>query len=387
MKQYNIRNKKSSPSTPILANAADFLMKKLRKAHSFCFVMDDAGEIRQVPSSIRGNASYAYFQSFRLNDLQKQLANRLISDGKTYTNTLFITNTLRYDPRDPADIDRVWTEGYEAIERYVRKLRKLGVVDYCLALEAFEGSGFHIHLVVILDRTVSMLKHISTKKKRRKLTYRLTNLELLLSFKQAWADAVRKPLKEAQSDVQCCYSKGFAGYLVKELKKASSVESALKRYRQGKETSADVKKIIAFYMADKLRIRLLRVSRGLSSVKNLEVLNQLPDQNALVTERNNSTDLFEEEKRIPIFSIILSRKELYQICDYKTFVPFTGKIDESFPQYQKIRDLFDERFGVSSLFEDTKRFKAFVEKKKHQIKDFERKKEATFSLVAIALSG
>jgi hypothetical protein len=156
-------------------------------------------------------------------------------------------------------------------------MKKIGMKDYAMTLEAHANGGCHAHMIALFgNRAIGIHKSRVKKRKReyrhgKDYIYRLNDIGLLCKIKRAWADALSYSLDSAFVDVIGCGDSGLVGYVTKELKKASSCEQALKLLKKNDETiekktrKAAQKKVLAFYFADRLKMRLLNVSRGMGA--------------------------------------------------------------------------------------------------------------------------
>ena len=138
-------------------------------------------------------------------------------------------------------------------------------------------------------------------------------------------------------DVRGSDSTAIAGYLTKELGKVNHVEDAIKRSRMGQETASDRKKIWAYYWADVLGIRLLRVSRSIKVDPEEEEEN--PDDGRLDNLSDNPTETEKDEIEIVI---TVSRKQ-YKKWDW--WHCWTGEIDPGTEEYEKLNEIFDDVGG------------------------------------------
>ncbi|MDR1250663.1 MAG: hypothetical protein LBK62_00695, partial [Treponema sp.] len=222
------------------------MTNKLRRAYWWVTGIRENGQMYKVPSTVRGNDTYAYYQSARIQQIQQFLTDNLkikYQDEKvTATNALFITLTQQYNPHEEEDIIRTWLNMRAALKKFKSRMRRLNMTDFALTLEAHASGGCHAHMIAIFgDRGIGIHKRTVKKKKRKyrhgsESVYRLNDTGLLYKIKKAWADALCYSLDRAFVDVIGCGDSDLANYITKELKKASSCEKALKLLKQ--ETGA-----------------------------------------------------------------------------------------------------------------------------------------------------
>lgn len=242
-----------------------------------------------------------------------------------YTNILFLTLTHEYDKTNVASIRESWNVVPERLTKFMRKLKtKFPILHYVAVLEAHEGGGCHSHVVLVLPEAVHCWKDADGNL-RLPDTYRDTIAEL-------WTENV---------DVKGSYSPDVAGYLTKELGKVNHVEDAIKRARKGQETASDRKKVWAYYWADVLSIRLLRVSRSLPPAYELE--GQEPDER-LDDKSNNSTE-------DPVVQVLTVTRK--QVKSWEWFEPWTGEVLPGTEEYEKLAEIFSmtKASGLTSLGE------------------------------------
>lgn len=315
---YEFCNTSSFLQTPI-----NHLFHRLRSSQFFNLIKYESGKIRRVPATLRGNKAYAWYQGERMEQIQVEIdkAAKIAGD---YTNILFLTLTHEYDKTNVASIRESWNVVPERLTKFMRKLKtKFPILHYVAVLEAHEGGGCHSHVVLVLPEAVHCWKDADGNL-RLPDTYRDTIAEL-------WTENV---------DVKGSYSPDVAGYLTKELGKVNHVEDAIKRARKGQETASDRKKVWAYYWADVLSIRLLRVSRSLPPAYELE--GQEPDER-LDDKSNNPTDTV-------VQVLTVTRK---QVRSWDWFEPWTGEILPGTEEYEKLEELFSmtKASGLTSLGE------------------------------------
>jgi uncharacterized protein YkuJ len=263
----------SSPKIIVKA-AMNWMKGKFRRAASWLMLLYEDGRIAKIPASVCGNNTYAHYQAIRLKQVQEKINNIAqikLDEKKVYTNTALITLTQGYNPLSEKSINDTWTSTKSALKKFKRYLRKVGMIEYAMCLEAFETGACHGHITVIFDEKKETFKHI---RKDGKETYRFCDIDMIYKIKSAWAKALGRKMQDAQTDILACVDGQSLGYITKELKKANSCEKALKtlekwegkepRTKEEKKEIADSKKkVLAFYQADRHNMRLLYVSKGL----------------------------------------------------------------------------------------------------------------------------
>lgn len=306
-------------TSSLLEQPANHLFKKLH-AVQFCkLVRYVSGRILRVPANMRGNKVYAWYQSIRMNQIQAEIDKVAKIDGD-YTNIIFLTLTHQYKKKSLDSIRESWTVVPARLTKFLRKLKSFfRIVHYVGVLEAHEEGGCHAHVVLVTREPIHCARD-SKGVLRLPKTYRD-------QIRDAWGENV---------DVRGSDSTAIAGYLTKELGKVNHVEDAIKRARMGQETASDRKKIWAYYWADVLGIRLLRVSRSIKVDPEEEVEN--PEDDRLDNLSDNPT---EPEKDEIEFVITVSRKQ-YKKWDWWSC--WTGEVDPESEEYEKINELFE---GVS----------------------------------------
>jgi hypothetical protein len=159
------------------------------------------------------------------------------------------------------------------MKKFKRYLRKYGMIEYAMCLEAFETGACHGHITVIFGEKREAFQYIG---KDGKETYRFCDIDMVCKIKLAWAKALGRKMQDAQIDILACVNEKSLGYITKELKKANSCEKALKKLEkwegkepktkeEKKEIADSKKKVLAFYQAEKHNMRLLYVSKGLGT--------------------------------------------------------------------------------------------------------------------------
>jgi hypothetical protein len=325
----------SSPKTGIIKWATNCLKQKLRGTHHWIFGVREDKSVFKIPATIRGNETYAYYQAMRINQIQESLKSKTRIENST-TNALFITLTQRYDTRLIEEIDKTWINARPAIMKFKAKLRKLGMIDYAMTLEAHEAGGCHAHMIAIFNKQI---KAHATKGRE----YRINDIELVYKIKKAWADALGYNMDSAFVDVLACGNSGLVGYITKELKKTASCEKAMRNVEAGIDRPNDSKKILAFYFANKYKMRLLYVSKGISA--GAEPEEGEPPAPDLITNVISQTP---QGKRV-LHTCTVTRSELLKMIKHEEISPYTGTIDAGTAEYEAVMRIFEERYGISKV--------------------------------------
>jgi hypothetical protein len=324
----------ASPKTTNLVKiSADWLRWRFRSAVYWIFGVREDKSMYKVPATVRGNDTYAYYQSARIIQIQEDLKNKIKIENNT-TNALFITLTQKYDTGSIEAIEETWIKTRPALRKFKVKLRKMGMRDYAMTLEAHENGGCHVHMIAIFSESVKI--HATKGDK-----YRVNNIELLYKIKKAWADALGYDMDSAFVDVLACGNDGLCGYITKELKKNASCEKAMRNVDANKDSPSDRKKILAFYFAGKHRIRLLYVSKGISATAE-------PEEGETPTEFITNV-ITESKGRRVLYTCLVRRAELLKLIKYNEISPYTGDVDAITEEYEAVMGIFEERYGISKV--------------------------------------
>jgi hypothetical protein len=319
----------------LIAQATNCLRRKFRGAHHWIVGCREDGSVFKVPATARGNQTYAYYQTARILQVQECLKNKTkIADSAT--NALFITLTQRYNTNSTDEIDRTWLNTRPALLKFKVRLRKLGMTDYTMTLEAHENGGCHAHMIAIFDRQIKI--HATRKKE-----YRVNDIELVYKIKRAWADALGYNMDSAFVDVLACGNSGLVSYITKELKKTASCEKAMRNAEAGNDRPDDRKKILAFYLADKHRMRLLYVSKGISADAEPEE-GEPPDSDLITNVISESP-----KGRRVLYTCTVTRTKLLEMIKYEEISPYTGTVDARTAEYEALMKIFEERYRISRI--------------------------------------
>jgi hypothetical protein len=338
----------SSPdSNYLVKNSANYLKRKFRNAHHWVFGCRVDRSIYKVPSTMRGNQTYAYYQSARIMQIQDAIKSKTRIENNT-TNALFITLTQRYNIKSVEEIDRTWTNTRHALKKFKMRLRKMGMKNYAMTLEAHENGGCHAHMIAIFGNQIKM--HATKGDK-----YRVNDIEIIYKIKKAWADALGYDMDSAFVDVLACGNSGLVGYITKELKKTASCEKAIRNVEVNKDSPGDKKKILAFYFADRNKMRLLYVSKGIGVQAEPEEGETPTD---LITDVIIDNEKKPDTKPKTLFTCLVTRRELLQHMEEREISPYTGEVDRISKEYEVMISIFEERCELSKILsnkEETER--------------------------------
>jgi hypothetical protein len=381
---FGLSSTKTKNSQKLLAEALSGMKNKLRKAHWWLTGIREDGTMYKVPSTIRGNETYAYYQSVRIHQIQQYLSDNIQikreNENVSATNALFITLTQKYNPEDEESVKRTWTNMREASKRFKTKMRKMGMKEYVMTLEAHANGGCHAHMIAMFGNRGIGIHKCPVKKMKMKYrngkeyVYRLNDTELLYKIKKAWADALRYSLDSAFLDIIGCGDDDLAGYVTKELKKASSCERAIKLLEKNEGTKeqkkAARKKVLAFHFAGVLKMRLLNVSRGMGADAEPEE-DELPETEFIM-------NVITEPTKAPkvLYSCIITRAELLKLIKYDKISPYTGTVEKNTEEYDAIMSIFDRLYGISKVLNDKKEIEKVI-MKREEIKNMKMQTKMT----------
>jgi hypothetical protein len=324
-----------------LADAVADLEYKFRNSYKWHFKWNGE-DLKKHPVSIRGNSTYAYYQNIRLEAIQKLLNNRIDIKPEISTNALFITLTNQYDTHDQTSIEQTWPDMKKALPKFKARLRKLGMSEFVNTIESHESGGAHGHLVVIFSEQIPMFASTEWdgKKQQRVIRWRIKDAKLREAIKLAWAKARKGTLDNSFVDITACHNTDIAGYITKELGKASSCEAALKRLKSNtysqdengrKQRANDKKKIFLHYYSDKYRLRMLYVSKGLSTTEPDEETE--PPTEPL---QDNSAYYNINQVAPPPMTMTITRHELLLYIKFKEISPYSGRVEPETPEYKAV---------------------------------------------------
>lgn len=307
-----------SKTLSFLEKPLNHLYNRLKNTQYITSYLYSSGKIRHVPATMRGNKVYAWYQARRMEQIQTAIdADKLIKNDST--NVFFITLTNKYDSKNWESIKESWLFVPKEYTKFMRKLKKsMSIKHHIGVFEAHEGGGCHAHIVLVLPE---MVKCWVDKEGVLRSPEDLNAL-----IKKLWGQNV---------DVRGARNSGIAGYLTKELGKTNHVEDAIKRAKKGEETPSDRKKIWAYYWADKLNIRLLRVSHSLPSASEMEDV----ETEEIDPERLDNNSINSTEPEDKIIKVLTFPRSVFRKWDW--FFPWTGEVPRDSEEYQKLIELFD----------------------------------------------
>jgi hypothetical protein len=354
------------PEKKLLGQAMDYLIRKFRGVYHWITGIREDGSIFKIPATARGNQTYAYYQGFRLEKIQKRLDDitKIKIDGKKiYTNNAMITFTQGYNVTSEKSINDTWPSTQYALIKFKKYLRKIGMKEYVMCLESFESGACHGHITVIFKEEKEAFRYVG---KDGKITYRLSDIDLIYRIKSAWAKALNRKMQESQIDILACVDEKAIHYVTKELKKVNACEKALKKLQgwknresktkeEKKEISNCKKKVLAFYQADKYNMRLLYVSKGLGAGAEPEE-GEMPDS-ALVT---NVISEPPKGKRV-LYTCVIKKSELLQAIKQEEISPYTGDVDKGTKEYNVIMKIFDEKYKILDILGNKKKIEDAIE--------------------------
>jgi hypothetical protein len=318
----------------LLQQAIDYLIRKFRGVYHWITGIREDGSIFKVPATARGNQTYAFYQQARIKQIQEYLKKEIrIADNTT--NALFITLTQKYEKEEIEKIGKTWYNTKLALRKFKTKLRKLGMKNYVMTIEAHEAGGCHAHMIAIFN---DRIKIHATKENR----YRMNDIELLYKIKKAWASSLGYDMDSAFVDIVACGNHNLIGYITKELKKASSCEKAIKNIEKENDTPSDRKKVLAFYFADKYKMRLLYVSKGICAAEPEE--NVIPETDLI----NNVISESPKGKRV-LYICVIKKSELLKRIEYSEISPYTGSVDEGTQEYDALMGIFEEKYKILEI--------------------------------------
>jgi hypothetical protein len=372
------QNKKKSGG--LVADAITSMTDKLRRAHWWITGIREDGSVYKVPATVRGNDTYAYYQSARIRQIHDYLTDniRIKSHNETAsaTNALFITLTQQYNIQNAEDIEKTWTNAKVALKKFKTKMRRMGMSEYVMTLEAHKNGGCHAHMVALFgDRAIGVHKCPVKRRKQKyrhgkECVYRLNDIGLLAKIKKAWASALGYSPDSAFVDIIGCGDSELANYITKELKKASSCEKALKLLAKNDEKKeqreAAQKKVLAFYFADKFKMRLLHVSRGIGADAEPEE-GELPEADSI---RNVISETPKTQK--VLYTCVITRAELLKLIKYNKISPYTGDVERNTEEYDAIMSIFERLYGISKVLNNKEEIEKVI-MKREEVKNMKMK--------------
>jgi hypothetical protein len=327
------------------------LETQLNKA-ALIIIQHADGSISKIHSAKRGNRSYANLTQDRMDNGSRQLKKLVDEKGGSL---LAMTLTAEYDPTDIGDIENSYIRIKEGLLQIHQWLRRNGFDEYIEGIEAHFLGGCHSHLII------HHKEKLETVLDKGRIT-RLADKTLEQIIKAAWQRCFNG--RRAKVDIQVIDDlDGAAAYLSKELGRESHIESALKRFKRdwtGKDDEdykkQDIKKLLGWYFANKLKIRRWNMSRGLK-VAAL-------DKDIIV----NSIGITTEDKKDKVTDWFIIPKS-----DMKKglFTGKPGRIKKNTPEYERAMYYFAKHPNEHKLSREKLRLmilKRLNEKRKNKLK-------------------
>lgn len=275
-------------------------------------------EFKYVPMARRGNKPYAWRQYHRLEDIQNKINSKVIIKNDC-SNLALITLTL--NPKGLSELES-WQKMKVERPKFSRIInRKLKPIYHMTKIEAHKSGYCHCHILLVLP---------DTKKCFHDRKGKLRNIELTNFIKQYWV--------HGNSDLVLASDKKLTEYVTKEMGKYAQIEDAIKRADKQQETDNDVKAIYTHYYADKLKMRLVNVSKSLAVGIDVEEEDSL----CLDYYKTSST------KHIEIFDI--PPRIMAEILSYKpppyTIMSFSDGDTQKILNYIKTQNKFEIKAGM-----------------------------------------
>lgn len=280
-------------------------------------VFFDDGTVKAFPDAKFGNAVYGHRSKIRAMAYQAKLAPMLKIDSvKMISNALFATLTMAYLKNSPKSTREAVKAVKKQFPKFIRSLRKVGLVAHLEGFECHRHGGFHVHVVLVLDHSVKFFRDRKGKARHATLN-----------------DLVRDAWAIGNADVQGVMSETAAGYVLKELAKSYSCEKAIKRLENGERLKKnDANRIWLAWVVDQTGCRTLGHSENLSiSEEEIEEVKEA-EASRLDSNRTNSTDPEPE-----ILGILTFTPQ--QVRRWKWWKPYTGKVDPESEMYRQLWEL------------------------------------------------
>ena len=273
--------------------------------------------VKCFPGSKKGNSVYASRQT----EVIKNAVSQFNFDNKS---CLWVTCTQEINYSSLNSVEKSYRKIKNQIPKFIRKLKKIGLVKYLYVIEAHKKGGAHVHLLIELNRLLPYHKDEKNSK-----VLRLSDKKIRNAIKFAWG--------KGHVDVQVVSSNGVAGYIVKELTKNSSIERSLKRLKEGKPLKNDLNRVWGFYFMV-LRIKGFRswgTSRNIKRL-DLDMNNSTVNQEPVGKEAPSKEDLDDKTSLV----LLLNR----EITKQEWFEPICGVVERGSRMEFELRKLLDEAF-------------------------------------------
>ena len=282
--------------------------------NSFHALYFSDGSSKIVPDAKFGNAVYGARQRVRALAYQSKLLPFLKIDAPAFvSNAAFATLTVNYSKNDSRSTRDAVQAVKKQFPKFIRSLKKAGLVAHLEGFECHQHGGFHAHVVLTFDHSLKFFRD-------RKGKARHGSLNTLI--REAWAIG--------NTDVQGVMSESAAGYVLKELAKAYSCEKALQRVETGEALKKnDANRIWLTWVVDQTGCRTFGHSENLSISD--EDLEEVKDAEAarLDSNKTNSTDS-------PPTLIATLEFSPFQVHHLDWFIPWTGKVDPGSRMYREL---------------------------------------------------
>ena len=286
----------------------------------FFGVSEDDGSVWVCPGAKKGNGVFANRQTETVEDAVRQFD----FDGK---RCLWLTCTQEIDYTSLETVLQSYIDIKDRIPKFIRLLKKLGMVKYMYVIEAHKRGGAHAHLILEFDRPLPFHNH-----KKNNGVLLLSDESLRENIKSAWA--------LGHADIQVVSSNRIAGYMVKELCKNSSVERALERLKDGKPLKNDTNRVWAFYFMV-IRIKGMRSWGTSRNVKrrrlDLDMNISTEGETPCIEQSEKSKEVIEKSIDRPIV-LMLGR----EITKKEWFFPCYGKVRPGSQMEIELRRMLDE---------------------------------------------
>ena len=310
-------NISAKPEFRKIENLPETIIKSVKNRishNTFHALYFSDGSTKLVPDAKFGNAVYGARQKVRAMAYQAKLSPMLKIDSGSFTsNAIFATLTVAYEKNNPKSTREAVKAVKKQFPKFIRSLRKGGLIAHLEGFECHRHGGFHAHVVLVLDHSLRFFRD-------RKGKARHGALNTLI--REAWAIG--------NADVQGVMSEAAAGYVLKELAKSYSCEKALKRVEAGEALEKnDANRIWLTWVVDKTGCRTFGHSENLAiSEEDLEAAKEAI-ASRLDSKKTNSTDL-------PPTLIATLEFSPFQVHKLDWFIPWTGKVDPGSRMYREL---------------------------------------------------
>jgi hypothetical protein len=294
-----------------------------------------SGKLVIIQSKLRGNKAYALDRQERLDKFAREMLKKASETGGTI---LFMSLTLRYNPKNYTSIEKTWAVQKITMPLFIRWLHRHGFSSYYYVLEASVKGGCHVHLVILHDEPLEGISKKTNKTSEVKICLADKALEKLI--KTEWRRLNEKHGGKVifkYNDIQIvnAHERYFLAYVSKNSGgKDGHIEDAWKRYKRNwsyedeneddkEELKHDLEKLYTFHFSSKLGIRLWGFSKP------------APNEQGSEEEQEDTSD--------PIVArVIASNADRRGI-----FKNQSGEIDEKSEIYKRAKELRDKQNNKS----------------------------------------